>query len=71
MIIDRVMKRGARPIVFAAWPQKVSDLMNRCWDGNVLHRPSFTDIRLTLSSELVERGTSAAGAPFASMDPGN
>jgi len=67
MIIERVMRKGVRPMIFNKWHAVISDLMRSCWDVDTSQRPSFLDISLCLKQELIdcehmEGGSSMGGS---------
>jgi hypothetical protein len=54
MIADRVFKRGSRPAIFKRWKESIGELMKRAWDTDHVSRPSFLEIRLDMSQELID-----------------
>jgi hypothetical protein len=69
MIADRVFKRGSRPTVFKRWSQRISNLMQQCWDTDLTKRPSFREITTVLKLELI--GSDGTSTCASSMNESN
>ena len=54
MIFERVMRKGARPLIFRRWRDMIKDIMSACWDNNIAARPTFLEISLCLKQELID-----------------
>jgi len=49
-----VIADNKRPTLDKAWPKKVIDLMEKCWDVDMSRRPTFTKIIQVLDSVLID-----------------
>ena len=49
-----VIADNKRPTPDKAWPKKVIDLMEKCWDVDMSRRPTFTKIIQVLDSVLID-----------------
>ena len=54
MIVDRVHRKGYRPLVDDKWPDRVSDLLTECWATRITMRPSFTEVAGVLKKQIEE-----------------
>jgi Protein tyrosine and serine/threonine kinase len=53
LFLDRVFKRGYRPIAKDKWPEGVNRLMKMCWSATIVDRPDFSRITDLLRKELI------------------
>jgi Protein tyrosine and serine/threonine kinase len=53
MFLDRVFKRGYRPIAKDKWPEGINRLMKMCWSATIADRPDFSRIKDLLRKELI------------------
>jgi serine/threonine protein kinase len=51
MFMDRVFRKGVRPMVNCKWPEKLGELMKACWSETIDERPSFQTIMISLRRE--------------------
>lgn len=52
MIIQKVFKEGDRPVTLIEWSDKLTSLMESCWDETPGTRPSFEIVRVELHREI-------------------
>mgnify|MGYP000075692263 CR=1 FL=1 len=52
MFVDRVFKRGSRPVLKDKWAEGVKSLMKRCWSPDIDERPDFRSIMMALHKEV-------------------
>jgi serine/threonine protein kinase len=50
MAVERAAKEGDRPNIPRDWDERLSNLLQRCWDENPQARPSFQKILEVLNS---------------------
>jgi hypothetical protein len=53
MFLDRVFKRGYRPVVMDKWPDGINRLLKTCWSAKIDDRPDFSRIKELLRKELI------------------
>jgi serine/threonine protein kinase len=52
MFVDRVFKRGSRPILKDKWAEGLKELMKKCWSADINERPDFESIMVALQREV-------------------
>lgn len=52
MFIERVFKRGSRPVLKDKWPEGLKALMKNCWSSDINERPNFGGIKIALQREV-------------------
>jgi serine/threonine protein kinase len=51
MFVDRVFRKGHRPVLKDKWPDSLKKIMKQCWSENIAGRPDFTEILMTIRQE--------------------
>jgi len=57
---EEIVNGGARPPIDPKWPKKLVILMERCWSSDFDKRPSFSEIVVTLNSDILDDNGNAA-----------
>jgi len=52
MFIDRVFKKGYRPVLRDKWAEGLKNLLTKCWSPDIKERPDFEEVMAAIQVEI-------------------